>query len=91
MADPPGTRRDKVCPRCGRTFACLAAHVERCDCMRIPLTPAATASVRARYDDCLCGDCLRDLSAGFFTPHPDAESGTTLSPSPAAVSTLTKM
>ncbi|MFD2112890.1 cysteine-rich CWC family protein [Thiorhodococcus fuscus] len=81
MSIPSDQGIRKVCPRCGRTFLCHAAQIARCDCMKLPLTPATTASIQDRYDDCLCAACLQDLSADTPTAQSDAEpetvSGTT--------------
>jgi cysteine-rich CWC protein len=57
MANPtPGDVRTKRCACCGESFACRAGG---CWCDGVPLTDDARASLRERFDDCLCAACLR--------------------------------
>ncbi|MBK5966369.1 hypothetical protein CCR95_20345 [Thiocystis minor] len=53
----------RVCPRCGRSFACKAHRVKLCDCMSVPLNPDALDVIREQYAGCLCPKCLRELNA----------------------------
>ncbi|KAB7732428.1 hypothetical protein F5984_00235 [Rudanella paleaurantiibacter] len=50
------------CPRCHRPFACRAATIHNCQCAAVPLTPAQRTYIAARYEGCLCADCLRALA-----------------------------
>jgi hypothetical protein len=66
-APPPPARpalRAIACPRCGGDFRCGAAGPGPCACSGLTLTPALQAALRARWDDCLCLDCLRTLADG---------------------------
>jgi len=55
---PPDTR----CPRCGGGFECSAAS-GHCACFDLHLSAALRAELAARYSDCLCLPCLRELVA----------------------------
>jgi hypothetical protein len=52
---------NKPCPRCGRQFACKPGNIAQCQCFEIKLTEEEKKLVSDRYDDCLCGQCLKDL------------------------------
>jgi hypothetical protein len=54
---------DVRCLRCGGGFEC-GANAGHCDCFDIHLTDALRAELSARYSDCLCLRCLRDVMAG---------------------------
>jgi Cysteine-rich CWC len=52
------------CPRCGNLFECKANTPQRCDCVKIKLTPSEILFIRTEMmddEDCLCGTCLDDL------------------------------
>ncbi len=51
---------NKVCPRCGAHFVCT--HDALCQCVGITLTENARAYMRTHYTDCLCRECLLQLS-----------------------------
>ena len=52
------------CPRCQRPFHCGRADAAPCPCTGPTLAPALLAELRARYQGCLCLDCLQALAAG---------------------------
>lgn len=52
--------KQKVCPRCGAPFVCT--HDQFCQCAGIPLNEKARAYMRTHYSDCLCRQCLIELS-----------------------------
>ena len=52
----------KICPRCGARFECL--HSAACWCASVRLDETARRELAARYDDCLCPDCLAAIAAG---------------------------
>jgi hypothetical protein len=52
----------KTCPRCGGPVHCLSEAVERCDCMRLTLTPETLGLMRSQYQDCLCPACLAAIA-----------------------------
>lgn len=58
-----GAKLDVRCPRCGGGFEC-GANAGHCDCFGIRLTDALRAELSARYGDCLCMRCLRDVMGG---------------------------
>lgn|GEM_PF-89357 len=55
MSSSQGLERTKICPRCGRTFACYAGG---CWCGSVTLSQATLDELRQSHDDCLCQDCL---------------------------------
>jgi len=62
------------CPRCGSAFACGAAAPGPCPCSTVTLDPALRARLRARFDGCLCLDCLRALAQGAPLAGPAPET-----------------
>ena len=51
------------CPRCGGDFHCGARDPGPCPCGTLTLPPDLLATLRARYDGCLCLRCLQQLAA----------------------------
>ena len=62
MADPVSRSVEKKCPRCGAGFSCQ--QEAGCWCASVRVEPPLLAELRARYADCLCEGCLRELAAG---------------------------
>lgn len=58
---------EKKCPRCGSDFECKVGDIANCQCNAIPVTPETVALVSKNYDDCLCRDCLSELSKEVFS------------------------
>jgi hypothetical protein len=52
----------KVCPRCLSTFECKAGDIAHCQCYAINLPLDVQDFVTNKYDDCVCKDCLLQLS-----------------------------
>ncbi|MBR1716240.1 MAG: cysteine-rich CWC family protein [Paludibacteraceae bacterium] len=52
----------KYCPRCGKEFVCRHDQPSICQCAAVQLTKEVRAYLSAHYQDCLCADCLRELS-----------------------------
>lgn len=50
----------KICPRCSATFVCT--HDAFCQCVGIMLSDNARAYMREHYSNCLCRNCLIELS-----------------------------
>ena len=61
MSAPPDD--DKTCPRCGRSFSCMADRIAPCQCLGVTLSEATAQWLKAHYSDCLCVPCLRELEA----------------------------
>jgi len=63
---PPLASSPTLCPRCGAAFDCGAALPPSapCACAGVGLTPGQRAGLRARYEGCLCLDCLRAVARG---------------------------
>jgi hypothetical protein len=49
--------RSLKCEACGNDFKC-GASLKGCWCSEVNLNDADRASIRSRYKDCLCRDCL---------------------------------
>lgn len=56
---------EKCCPRCKVAFECKAGSIMQCQCMATQLSVEERAYIEAKYDDCLCIDCLRDLQKKY--------------------------
>ncbi len=59
----PLARRAASCAACGAEFSCGAASESGCWCSELRLGEAALAELRAKYDGCLCPDCLARYAA----------------------------
>jgi hypothetical protein len=55
----------KNCPRCQQVFECKTGDIAHCQCNTVSLTLAERSFIEERYTDCLCADCLRDLTNKF--------------------------
>jgi hypothetical protein len=53
----------KTCERCGERFGCGAAD-GGCWCADVAVPGSARRDLAARYRDCLCPTCLRELASG---------------------------
>ncbi|CAI4034018.1 hypothetical protein DNFV4_04460 [Nitrospira tepida] len=51
----------KTCEACGRTFECGQWG---CWCGQVGVTERQMDWIAARFQDCLCPDCLKKVSAG---------------------------
>lgn len=60
-----------VCAACGGPLTCTPGA---CWCDSVTLTDDVRATLRARYDDCLCANCLRTAAAAVTTA-PDGGHG----------------
>lgn len=60
----------KTCPRCGAVFECKVSNPVHCQCAGIALGEALLDHLAARWDDCLCARCLRELAAAESPPAP---------------------
>ena len=63
MKELTNERMNKVCPRCGAHFVCT--HDAFCQCVGVRLNEKAREYLRAHYSDCLCRQCLEEIS-GFL-------------------------
>jgi Cysteine-rich CWC len=62
MAEIVRTEVEKKCSRCGKNFSCR--QEAGCWCASVRVEAALLGELRARYADCLCEVCLRELAAG---------------------------
>ena len=47
----------KTCPKCGREFVCK--HDSTCFCMKYTISKDDLRTIKAKYLDCLCEECLK--------------------------------
>lgn len=55
------TPKKKVCERCGTEFDCFSPQ-EPCWCEGVKLSSNTLAALRAKFDDCLCPQCLESAA-----------------------------
>jgi len=60
---------EKKCQRCGKSFECKNDDILNCQCATVPLSREARDYLTERYTDCICADCLQEISEQF--PEPD--------------------
>ncbi len=60
--NPMPEHEPKTCPRCGGGFECRQGSIHRCQCVDVLLSDALREMIALRYDDCLCRDCLLELT-----------------------------
>lgn len=56
---------EKICPRCNKGFECKTGDILKCQCYGIELSEAEESFIKSTYNDCLCGDCLRQLKQRY--------------------------
>ena len=56
----------KLCPRCGLEFECKVGNIHLCQCSEVSLVDDEMAYIQARYEDCLCADCMRLCQAEYL-------------------------
>jgi Cysteine-rich CWC len=56
---------EKLCPRCSIAFECKAGTIMQCQCSTIQLTVEESAFIQAKYEDCLCINCLFELQKKY--------------------------
>lgn len=55
--------QEKSCPRCGAKFICRHNDdILKCQCATVQLTPEARQYISENYTDCLCANCLCEIS-----------------------------
>ena len=57
----PVLRESSMCEACGAPFTC-GAKLSGCWCAEIQLSDETRAKLKARYNNCLCRECLERLS-----------------------------
>lgn len=55
----------KTCPRCEMQFECKSGSILLCQCQSLSLTSQQQEYIEARFEDCLCLDCLKDLRSDY--------------------------
>lgn len=53
---------DKTCSRCRAIFVCHANDIANCQCQQVELTPNSRQFISSHYQDCLCINCLIEIS-----------------------------
>lgn len=59
---------EKVCPKCSASFTCRVDNILECRCVEVPLTAEARAFIADNYANCLCYNCLVQVSKHFRKP-----------------------
>ena len=62
LVAPRAERRPTVCESCGTDFGC-GAQLAGCWCSELKLSDETRAELRARFDGCLCRDCLERFAS----------------------------
>jgi len=57
---------DKICPRCAREFECKVGSILLCQCTTVTLTEAERDYIREQFQDCLCANCMNELSVELY-------------------------
>jgi hypothetical protein len=52
----------KRCERCGLHFDCRPENIRHCQCYGIELSDAARQTIAELYQDCLCRNCLLEIT-----------------------------
>jgi len=52
----------KICERCHAPLVCRSQDIQQCDCNKVYLTPETITVIRQQFGDCLCNQCLIELS-----------------------------
>lgn len=52
----------KTCERCQKQFDCYREDVDNCECALVVLQPWQKEWLGKNFQDCLCSDCLREVS-----------------------------
>lgn len=60
MKETASTPKIKTCPACKKQFECL--HNADCWCMNYKLSKEQLDMLRAKYNDCICEECMRLFS-----------------------------
>ncbi len=55
----------KYCPRCYASFECKPGNITQCQCYGVELSESEREYISARYEDCLCRNCLLDMKMEF--------------------------
>jgi hypothetical protein len=51
----------KICPKCKQSFDCCADDISKCHCFSITIDADTLALLKDKFDDCLCGACLKEI------------------------------
>ncbi|MGE4586826.1 MAG: cysteine-rich CWC family protein [Mangrovibacterium sp.] len=62
----------RSCPRCGKLFRCTANS--DCWCLSVQLSARVQDYIAARYEGCLCKNCLLELTSLLKDGLPDGKN-----------------
>ena len=54
------------CPRCKGEFICKPKNINECDCMKIRISPEEQDFIGAKFSNCLCNSCLKELKHEYL-------------------------
>lgn len=52
----------KKCNKCNSEFKCNAEHITKCHCYSVKLSNTQLKLLKEKYKDCLCNNCLIELT-----------------------------
>ncbi len=58
---------NKTCNKCGNSFECKADDIANCECRTKNISRGKTAELLSGYNDCLCINCLHELTQPLLT------------------------
>ncbi len=56
---------EKKCSRCKSVFECKSGSITQCQCNGIQLSEEERIYIEAKYEDCLCIECLYYLQREY--------------------------
>jgi hypothetical protein len=59
----PVLRKTQACEGCGQSFACEISLGTGCWCTQVKLSEGTRHELRAKYNACLCRNCLEKAEA----------------------------
>lgn len=59
----------EACPRCGSGFICKPNNIGSCACGEISISKDEQKFISARFLDCLCNTCLKELKYEYYLMH----------------------
>ncbi len=52
----------KKCSKCDTEFKCEGNNIAQCHCKNVTLNSTQTKYLTQKYDDCLCANCLIEVT-----------------------------
>ena len=55
----------KICQHCNSYFLCNSVDIVNCFCNTIVISSTAKKNIKAKYNNCLCANCLNYFNANI--------------------------